>query len=165
MRKALLLAGGVLLLDLLTKAAVRAWLATYEAIEVTPFLNIVHVRNRGAAFGLFSSFGNAFFILVAGAASLAVLYYMVRVPEQRPVMALILGGAAGNLVDRFRQGYVTDFVDLHVGDLHWPAFNVADSALTLAIVFLVVTAFRGGREEPGGAAEVRRPPGSDPPAA
>jgi len=143
MIRALLISGSVLVLDILTKFLIRTYLADYEAVVVTPFLNIVHVQNRGAAFGIFSSLGNGFFIAVALLASVAVFYYMLRVPEHRVIMALILGGAVGNLLDRFRQGYVTDFVDVHIGDLHWPAFNVADSALTMSILLMLFLSFRG----------------------
>lgn len=143
MIRALSITGAVLALDILTKSVIRSYLAIYEAVVVTPFLSIVHVQNRGAAFGVFSSLGNGFFIAVALLASAAVFYYMLRVPEHRIIMALILGGALGNLLDRLRQGYVTDFVDFHIGDLHWPAFNVADSALTVSILLLLLLSFRG----------------------
>lgn len=152
MKKPIILFISVLLADFITKHLVRTNLEVYEAIVITPFLKIVHVQNRGAAFGMFSSLGNVFFISVALIAIVGVIIYMVKVEEHRIIMALILGGAAGNLFDRIYLGYVTDFVDFHIGDLHWPAFNVADSALSISIFLLIVSIVRSGKAKDPSAA-------------
>jgi len=158
LKKPVIVVIAVLLADFITKHLIRANLAVYEAIVVTPFLQIVHVQNRGAAFGIFSSLGNKFFIAVAAIAIVGVIIYMMKVKEHRIIMALILGGAAGNLFDRIHQGYVTDFVDFHIGDLHWPAFNVADSALSLSIFLLIISILRDGKAK-APSEEGQHPPG------
>ena len=142
MRKALLIVVVILVLDFLTKQLVRTHLQLHEVIPITPFLNLVHVQNTGAAFGMFSSLGRTFFILVALTASVGILIYMARVPEHRTILAMVLAGALGNLADRVFLGHVTDFVDVHIGRYHWPAFNVADSALTVSIALLLLTGLR-----------------------
>ncbi|MGW8322794.1 MAG: signal peptidase II [Thermodesulfobacteriota bacterium] len=156
MRKALLIVVVILVLDFLTKQLVRTHLDLHEVIPLTPFLNLVHVQNTGAAFGMFSSLGRGFFILVALTASVGIVIYMARVPDHRTILAMVLAGALGNLADRVFLGHVTDFVDVHIGRLHWPAFNVADSALTVSIALLLLSGFRkpssqsGKKDEEGG---------------
>jgi len=152
----------ILILDFITKQAIRSHLSLHEVIPVTPFLNIVHVQNRGAAFGMFSSLGQSFFILVAALAVFGIVVYMVRVPAHRTIMAMVLAGAVGNRYDRIVRGHVTDFVDVHVGDLHWPAFNVADSALTVSILLLLILGFR---KSPDKSREATNPPPGGSPSA
>ncbi len=139
----------VLLFDLGTKHWIRTHLALYEIINITPFLDIVHFRNKGAAFGMLASLGNTFFITISIVAAVAIVIYMVKVKRDRLIMASVLGGALGNMIDRISLGYVTDFVYLHAGQWYWPAFNVADSALTIGIFLLVVSSLRdpGGKEQ------------------
>ncbi len=132
----------VLFLDLLTKQWIRTHLALYETIAVTPFLDIVHFRNKGAAFGMLASLGNPFFITISTVAAVAIVTYMVKVEKDRLIMASVLGGALGNMIDRISLGYVTDFVYLHVGQWYWPAFNVADTALSIGIFLLVASSLR-----------------------
>ena len=128
----------ILLLDQVTKYFIKARVGFYDVVEVTSFFNIVHVLNTGSAFGMFKRLGNTFFIVIALAAIILISVLMIRDSRNRLPFALILGGAAGNITDRILLGRVTDFLDFHLGSLHWPAFNVADSALTVGIAILLL---------------------------
>ena len=134
--------GSVLMLDLITKALVLARLPLGKSVPVIPgFFDITHVHNPGGAFGFLAGMSAEFrgllFIAVSLlAAGLIVYFYWQTPPGQRLLafgLALVFGGAVGNLVDRIRFGIVVDFLDVYVGDLHWPAFNVADSAITIGV--------------------------------
>ena len=115
----------------------------HETIAVIPgFLNIVHFRNPGGAFGLFAAqsgfiLGMVFFIITLVALGL-IIYLYRQTPAGEPLLvaglAFVFGGAVGNLIDRLRFGNVVDFIDVYIRDYHWPAFNIADSAITLGIV-------------------------------
>ena len=131
----------VVLLDQITKFLARSLIGPFETIKVFPFLHLVSVRNEGAACGLFKGFGNIPFILISLIAVIVVIVLLIRGKEDRFGLALILGGAIGNMIDRITLGSVTDFVDVFAGRLHWPAFNVADSALTIGLVVMVVSSF------------------------
>lgn len=133
----------VVLIDQLTKWLVVALLPLHERITVIPgFANLVHVRNPGGAFGLFADADvmvrGFLFIGVAIIAAGLICYLHWRTPAQHwPLtagFALIFGGAAGNLIDRILHGEVIDFMDLHIGTYHWPAFNIADSAISIGMV-------------------------------
>jgi signal peptidase II len=126
----------VLMLDQATKYLVVEHVLPSGAIPVLPFLNLVYVENIGSAFGLFKSLGNAFFVAISFAAIMAVAVIMLKEPSHRLSFSLVLGGAAGNLLDRLMRGYVVDFIDVYVGRFHWPSFNIADSALTVGIIIL-----------------------------
>lgn len=126
----------VVITDQVTKHLVRAFISPYETKGLLPFLQIVHIRNEGAAFGLFRGLGNITFIIISIIAILIVLYILLKDSKDRLSLSLILGGASGNLIDRIIYGNVTDFLDLYASRFHWPAFNVADSALTIGI-FLI----------------------------
>jgi len=142
----------VMVLDLVTKRAIIAKLAPYESIRVLPFLNIVYVENKGAAFGMFANLGNNFFIAVSFIAIAAILFYMSKIPKGLELfsISLIFGGAVGNLIDRVMIGKVTDFIDFYIGAWHWPAFNVADSALTIGItLFIIATIVQSKNPSPG----------------
>jgi signal peptidase II len=142
------------LLDQMTKFVVVKHLALYETLRVTSFFNLVNVRNVGAAFGSFRGLGNGVFIGIAGAAVLVILYLVIKSERDNLAFSLLLGGAVGNLIDRFIRGYVVDFLDFHTEGLssiggfnwaagyHWPAFNVADSALTVGIFIMIAGQFR-----------------------
>ena len=129
----------VIILDIITKAIIVNKVAYHEIIRVLPFINIVHIENRGAAFGLFAGLGNIFFIVVSIIAILFILYYLKAVQKRMEIisLSLVLGGAVGNLIDRIRIGKVTDFIDFYVNNWHWPSFNVADSALTAGIILFL----------------------------
>jgi signal peptidase II len=128
----------VVLLDQITKYLARTRIHPLESIELLPVLNLVSVRNQGAAFGMFSSLGNNFFIIISLAAVLFMLWVIVTAKEDYRVFSLLAGGAIGNLIDRVTLGYVVDFIDVAVSGHHWPAFNVADSALSIGIVLLML---------------------------
>jgi signal peptidase II len=140
----------ILVLDQLTKLLVRTQIALNDSIEIVPgFLNLVHVRNTGAAFGFLNSvdLGYKQFLMtgIALVALCAIGLYASRVGSREPLaragMALILGGAVGNLIDRASVGYVVDFVDAYWGNYHFWAFNVADSAITVGAFLLILDMF------------------------
>ncbi len=138
----------VVLLDQLTKITMTRLLAYGQSDPVTSFFNLVMVYNRGAAFSFLSDqrgWQRYFFTGVSVAASLFILWMLKRNPTQRLfcwALALILGGALGNLIDRVAYGHVIDFLDFHVAGWHWPAFNVADAAITLGAALFVLDEFR-----------------------
>lgn len=146
------LSGLVLVLDQLTKLAVTHALALHEAIPVTAFFSLVYWQNPGAAFSLFAGqpgWQRGFFIFVALAATVIILS-LLRKTRNRPLfcaaLALILGGAVGNVIDRFAYGQVVDFLLFHWRDWFYPAFNVADSGITMGAGLLILDAFK--REQP-----------------
>jgi signal peptidase II len=133
----------VVVLDLATKALVTDAFRYGEVREVLPFFNLVLVHNTGAAFSFLAHAGGWqrwFFTAVAVGISV-VLVWMLRKPETNALLscglALVLGGALGNLYDRVTLGYVVDFVQLHAGGWYFPAFNVADSAISVGVVLLI----------------------------
>ncbi len=137
--------GLILVLDQITKYVVQTRVRLHETIQVIPgFFNITHVRNKGAAFSLFSntsdSFRSVFFITVTVAAIIVIVILIRKTRERLPVVAfaLILAGALGNLIDRLRYGEVVDFVQWHVRSYYWPSFNVADSAITVGVCLLAI---------------------------
>ena len=141
------LAAAVILLDQVTKWAVLENFAYGERREVTEFFNLVLVYNKGAAFSMFASadgWQTPLLILFAIVAAGIVSYLIVRNREKRVLclgLALILGGALGNLIDRLRFGHVVDFLDFHAMGWHWPAFNVADSGITVGALLLILDGF------------------------
>ena len=144
-----LLSLAVLVLDQWTKHLAESSLHGRPPVTLVPgFLDLVHVENTGVAFGLFAAGSSTMGVLaltLLGMIALGlVLYYFLRTPESNRVvlvsLALILGGAIGNLVDRVMSGSVTDFIDAYVGTHHWPTFNAADSAITVGIVLLSIDA-------------------------
>ncbi len=150
----LLLSLAVLVGDQWTKWLVEAHLPLHVARPVVPgLLNLTHVRNTGVAFGMFAAGSHLPSLLgLVGLSLLAmgvVAYYFLRTPAEDRwllvALALVLGGAVGNLTDRLFAGAVTDFVDAYVGFHHWPAFNVADSAITIGICLLVADTLRPRR--------------------
>jgi signal peptidase II len=126
----------ILALDQFTKYYIKAHVGPYDVVRVTSFFNIVYAENTGSAFGMFKSMGGLFFIIVSTAASVVLSVMIVKDPVNRLAYGLLLGGAAGNLLDRLIRGSVVDFLDFYAGTFHWPAFNVADSALTIGIILL-----------------------------
>ncbi len=137
------LSAAVVLADQLVKWQMLNYLALGERREVTEFFNLVLVFNKGAAFSLFAQapgWQTPLLTVFALAAAAAVSVFILRNPRKKLFclgLALILGGALGNLIDRLRFGQVVDFVDLHAFGWHWPAFNVADSAITLGAALLI----------------------------
>ncbi|WKZ33294.1 MAG: signal peptidase II [Thermodesulfobacteriota bacterium] len=138
---------GIAVLDQLTKLAVMRSLHPYEAVEVVPgFFNIVYYLNKGAAFGILNQGGSLrkLFLIGVSLAALVLLAVLVRQSKDRLSLlafSLVAGGAIGNLVDRIRFGSVVDFLDFHVASWHWPAFNVADSAITVGVGLVIFSYF------------------------
>jgi len=138
----------LLLLDQITKSYVTRNMELYYSIPVVKnFFNFTYLRNKGAAFSIFaqSSFRLPFLILVSVIAIFAITVYFRNIrPEEKRMaagMSFILAGAAGNLMDRVRHGEVVDFLDAHWYGHHWPAFNVADSAIFVGVVLIVFANF------------------------
>jgi signal peptidase II len=132
----------VVFFDQITKYLVRSSVDPFETISLLPVLNLVNVQNKGAAFGMFRSLGNTFFIVISIVAILFIIWVIITNKENYLIFSLLAGGAAGNLTDRILFGAVTDFMDLHIAQYHWPAFNVADASLTLGILFIIIQLFR-----------------------
>ena len=155
----LLISLAVLVLDQWSKWLVEIHLAGHASVEVVPgLLNFTHVLNTGVAFGLFASRGNvtgtAILTLLGLAALLFVGYYFLIVPRRDRMLltalALVMGGAVGNLMDRIANGAVTDFVDFYFGTYHWHTFNVADAAISVGIGLMILGAFRPHADEAAG---------------
>ncbi len=141
----LLLAALIAVLDLWTKALASASLELYRPVEVTGWLNLTLAHNTGAAFSFLADgdgWQRIFFIVVASGISVFLLAWLWRIPLQAralpAALMLLLGGAIGNLVDRVRLGYVVDFIDVHYAGWHWPAFNIADSAIVIGIALMLI---------------------------
>ena len=134
-----LIATFVALTDVTTKALVLNHLTPAQIIEVTPFFNLVYVLNRGISFSMFSNAGPIILTFLAVLISLTVIYFMFKEKDtlSKTALALILGGAIGNIIDRIRFGAVVDFLDFHAFGYHWPAFNVADSAICVGVMLLL----------------------------
>jgi signal peptidase II len=138
----------VVLLDQASKIMMSQFLLYGQYETITSYFNLVMVYNKGAAFSFLSDqpgWQRYFFTAVSVIASLFILWMLRRNPTQRLFcwsLALILGGAVGNLIDRIAYGHVIDFLDFHVGGWHWPAFNVADSAITVGAILFVLDEFR-----------------------
>ncbi len=133
---------GILLLDQWTKYLIVQKLGLYRKVEVVHgFFNVVHVRNTGGAFGIFGGarggIGSILFVVVSLIAIVAIVFLFIKTKENEKRLALsfslILSGALGNLIDRIHYGEVVDFLDFHIATYHWPAFNVADSAICIGI--------------------------------
>lgn len=147
----LVMASAVVLLDLWTKSLIHNRLALHESFPVIDGLfDITYVRNTGVAFGIFSSIDSslkaAILSLFTLTAAVLVVIYSVRSPQGNRLLqsslALILGGALGNLYDRATNGYVIDFMDVYAGSYHWPAFNVADAAISFGVLLLALEIYR-----------------------
>ncbi len=148
--------GLILLLDQITKFYVDSSMRLHESIPVIQgFFNITYVRNPGAAFGFLADasplFRSIFFVAVTVLAIILVVHYIWKSRAEEPfltfALALILAGAVGNLIDRVRLGEVIDFLDVYIGSYHWPAFNVADSAISVGAVILFIELTRRGSEK------------------
>ena len=152
MLKWLWLTALVIILDQATKLAIDASMQLYESIAVFSNFNITYVHNTGAAFSFLSDAGGWqrwFFAVLAAIVSIVIALWMARLKKHEMMLgialALILGGAIGNLIDRIAYGYVIDFLDVYYQSWHWPVFNVADSAITLGVILLILESFGVGR--------------------
>ena len=155
LRQALLVALVVVTLDQLTKAIVERSMGLYESIPIVPGFSLTYVRNTGAAFGMLAgappSLRLPLFLLVTAVAIWALVSYLRATPAHRRMLVWalggILGGAIGNFICRMRYGEVVDFFHLHWGDWSWPMFNVADSAITVGVVIVILESLRSGERE------------------
>jgi signal peptidase II len=145
---------GIIVLDQLSKAGVLGFFTgdvPGQQETITSFFNLVLIHNRGMSFGLFNHNGglNALlFSLVAAVIVTVLIYWLSRVESSVLAMAigLVIGGAIGNVIDRIRFGAVVDFLDFHVGSWHWPAFNVADSAICVGVAVMLLDSLLLRRE-------------------
>ena len=139
----------VIVIDQITKYVVDTSMQLHQTIELMPSFQLTYMRNQGAAFSFLSGAGGWqrwFFIGLALIASVFITVWLRSLDrtQTREAVAwtLVLGGALGNLIDRVLYGYVIDFLDVFYGNWHWPAFNVADSAITLGVILLLLDSFR-----------------------
>jgi signal peptidase II len=146
----------VIILDQVTKRVIRDHVDVRESIPIVDgFVSIVHARNPGAAFSFLADapawFREPFFIAITVTAIAVLLYVISRLPLEdrltRVALGGVFGGAVGNLIDRLMYGEVTDFIDVHWRSHHWPAFNVADSAITIAVGAVVLNSLFFARSE------------------
>ncbi len=142
----ILVSGTIIFVDQVTKKLIVMHLALHEYIVVVEnFFNITHVLNPGGAFGFFATqpqmMRKIIFLFLSSAVALFICWFYTRVARTHVFLsyglALIFAGAVGNLVDRFQYGHVVDFLDFYVGTAHWPAFNVADSAISIGMAVLI----------------------------
>ena len=148
----LIVSAVVIFADWETKRLVSASLELYRPMEVFSWLNITLAHNYGAAFSFLANAGGWqrwFFVVLAIVVSIVLLVWLIRLPRREWLsglgLGLILGGAVGNVADRIRLGYVVDFIDVHWAGWHYPAFNVADSAITCGVVLLLLDMVLAGR--------------------
>jgi signal peptidase II len=134
----------VVILDQVTKQLAESRLAWGEPVEIYSWFNLILAYNRGAAFSFLNDaagWQRWFFIIIGGVAVVVILFWMRRLSSGEHLtatsLALILGGAVGNLIDRFLYGHVVDFIQWHYQEWYWPAFNIADSAITVGVTFLI----------------------------
>ena len=137
-----------ILLDQGTKLAIDSSMKLYQSIPVLPFFKLTYVHNTGAAFSFLSEAGGWqrwFFAGLALAISCVIAVWLARLKQHETLLAvalaLVLGGAIGNLIDRLAYGYVIDFLDVYYQTWHWPAFNIADSAITLGVILMLLESF------------------------
>jgi len=142
----LIVAGIVVLLDQVSKAAVWSYIPLYQSIPIIPgFFDLTHVHNPGGAFGFFAQKSEGlrqFFFLVLTSVAIVMIFLFYRTIPRSHVwlslgLALIFGGAVGNLIDRIRYGEVVDFLKFYIGRYQWPSFNVADSAITVGVAIFI----------------------------
>jgi len=138
----------VLALDLYTKHLIQSTFVYGEHLTITRFFDLVHFRNEGAAFGFLNDAGgwqNWFFTAISITAAVVITYLIKKHSKQKLFclgLALVLGGAIGNLYDRLTLGYVVDFLYFHINEYYWPAFNVADSAICVGVAILLWDSFK-----------------------
>lgn len=144
--KLAVISGLVIIFDQVTKILILKTLPLYHTITIVPgFFNITHIHNPGGAFGFMahqdSSFRHLLFVLLSLFAICFIIYFYKNTIRTQPLLAsgfsLIFGGAIGNLIDRIRFGKVVDFLDFYIRNYHWPAFNVADSAITVGVTVFI----------------------------
>jgi signal peptidase II len=138
----------VIIADQATKWAIVQWVDLYQKVPINSFINLTHQRNTGAAFSFLADAGGWqrwFFVVLASGVSIVIAVWLWRIRNERQTLlaaglALVLGGAIGNLIDRAMQGYVTDFIQVWFGDWAYPSFNVADAGITVGAALLIIDA-------------------------
>lgn len=152
----------VILADQITKQLVVKNLALFERIEVMAQLNFTHMQNRGAAFSMLSQLPPWSFAILGVAVSLWIVWWLRQNPlgqlRVAAALSLILGGALGNVIDRVRLGYVTDFIDFYVGTWHFAAFNIADAAISTGAGLLILDMLLEGRGQKSSSPAANAPP-------
>lgn len=141
-KKAFIIIFSIFIVDQLTKYLVLKYLYPDKIIKLLPFLNLLYVENTGTVFGILKFMGSGFFILIALMATAFLLYLLFRDSQNWITYSLLIGGALGNISDRIMYGYVIDFIDVHVLGFHWPAFNVADSSISIGIFLFLFKSFK-----------------------
>jgi signal peptidase II len=145
-----LIGGLIVICDQIAKALILKTVPLYQSVAVIPgFFDITHIQNPGGAFGVFADqspeLRKILFLFVSSLAIGLVVYFYNKTPREFPLLGtgfiLIFGGAVGNMIDRVRFGKVVDFLDFYIGSWHWPAFNVADSAITVGVVIFMIHIF------------------------
>ena len=143
-----------LILDQGTKLAIAGSMQLYESIAIMTFFKLTYVHNTGAAFSFLSEAGGWqrwFFAGLAMMMSIVIAIWLTRLKKHETLLAvalsLVLGGAVGNLIDRLAYGYVIDFLDVYYESWHWPAFNIADSAITLGVILMLAESFGLGKSK------------------
>ncbi len=136
------------MLDQGSKLAIAGSMQLYESVQIMPFFKLTYVHNTGAAFSFLSEAGGWqrwFFAGLALVISVVISIWLTRLKKHETLLAvalaLVLGGAVGNLIDRLAYGYVIDFLDVYYKAWHWPAFNIADSAITLGVILMLAESF------------------------
>ncbi len=154
MLKWLWLSLAALILDQMTKLAIVDSMTLHQSIPVTSFFSLTYVHNTGAAFSLLSDAGGWqrwLFSSLAAVVSVVMVVWISRLQKHETLLAvslsLVLGGAIGNLFDRVAYGYVIDFLDVYYQDMHWPAFNIADSAICIGVFLMLLESFGIGKED------------------
>lgn len=132
----------VIVLDQIAKQLVVRQLQWFDVVPLLPHLNLVHMKNTGAAFSMMSDASPVLFVLLGVAVSIGILIWLRRHPRDQHLVAvalsLIMGGALGNVIDRVTRGHVVDFIDFYVGNWHFAAFNVADMAISCGAALLIL---------------------------
>ena len=132
----------IVIIDQITKFIVHKYMDLYDSINVIPyFLNFTYIRNEGIAFGIYFEGGKIFFIILPILITI-YLFYLLKNEEfqdnqSQIALYLIISGAIGNIIDRIFRGYVVDFIDFHLNGMHWYVFNIADSSVTIGLIFLL----------------------------
>ena len=139
----------VIVFDQASKWLMMSWLSLYETVAVMPYFNLTMAHNEGAAFSFLAQAGGWqrwFFIGLALIISTLLLVWLAKLKPTEKLeaisLSLILGGAIGNVIDRISYGYVVDFIDLYIGQNHWPVFNIADSAICIGAILLIADSFK-----------------------
>ena len=132
----------IVIIDQITKFIVHKYMDLYDSVNVIPyFLNFTYIRNEGIAFGIYFEGGKIFFIILPILITI-YLFYLLKNEEfqdnqSQIALYLIISGAIGNIIDRIFRGYVVDFIDFHLNGMHWYVFNIADSSVTIGLIFLL----------------------------